>query len=183
MIEPVMLCGIGLLGGCLLMLAFLPVVHDRAVRLTKRQLAESTPMTVSEIQAEKDHLRAEFAMSVRRLEVRMEEMRVKAMNRTADKQHSEVSRLRVELDRKSATIFALRAREKVRSATVRRGMKVLLYLFVRSRRHSMPAEVSPLPPDRDRRLDQRAKQSELAAAAAAITALNLKRRQVISSRY
>jgi hypothetical protein len=78
MIQSVMLCGIGLLAGCLLMLVFFPIVHERAVRLTKRQLVDATPMTASEIQADKDHLRAEFAMSVRRLEIGMEAMRSKA---------------------------------------------------------------------------------------------------------
>ena len=78
MIESLMLCGIGLLAGCLLMLTFIPLVHERAVRITKRHIVEATPMAINEIQADKDHLRAQFAMSVRRLEVSIEEMRAKA---------------------------------------------------------------------------------------------------------
>src|SRR3984885_1113238 len=66
MIESLMLCGIGLLAGCLLMLLFFPAVHQRAVRLTRRDLIDATPLTAKEIQVEKDQLRAQFAVSVRR---------------------------------------------------------------------------------------------------------------------
>ena len=44
------------------------LVHDRAVRLTMRRLEAATPLSMAEIQADKDQLRAEFAMSTRRLE-------------------------------------------------------------------------------------------------------------------
>lgn len=49
MIELLMLCGIGLLAGCLLMLLFFPAVHQRAVRLTRRDLIDATPLTAKEI--------------------------------------------------------------------------------------------------------------------------------------
>ena len=45
MIESIMFCGIGLLAGCLLMLAFFPLIHERAVRLTTRHLVEATPIS------------------------------------------------------------------------------------------------------------------------------------------
>ena len=141
MIESLMLCGIGVLAGCLLMLMFIPLVHQRAVRLTKQQIVDATPLTVNEIQADKDHLRAEFAMSVRRLEISLEEMRAKAASRYGDihKQNAEISRLQVELDRKTALIFALRTREEVRKGAVRRVLKFLLYFYMRARRLRPPA--------------------------------------------
>jgi len=55
------------------MVAFIPLIHDRAVRLTVRKLQAATPLSVAEMQAEKDLLRAEFAMSLRRLEMIVEE--------------------------------------------------------------------------------------------------------------
>ena len=124
MIESLMLCGIGLLAGCLLMLLFFPAVHRRAVRLTRRDLVDATPLTAKEIQAEKDQLRAQFAVSVRRLELNMEQMRLKATERAADRQNAERARLQVELDRKSALILALRAREEVRKRTFKRVAKL-----------------------------------------------------------
>ncbi len=87
MIESLMVCGIGLLAGCFLMLLFFPAVHQRAVRLTRRDLIDATPLTAKEIQAEKDQLRAQFAVSVRRLEINMEQMRFKAQERGADRQN------------------------------------------------------------------------------------------------
>jgi hypothetical protein len=136
MIEYVMLCGIGMLAGCLLMLAFLPFVHERAVRITKRHLVDATPLAINEIQADKDHLRAQFAMSIRRLELSIEEMRAKAAGHSGDlsKQSLEINRLHVELDKKKAQISAMRTREHVRKNMVRRIVKILLFIFVRSNR-------------------------------------------------
>jgi hypothetical protein len=136
MIESIMFCGIGLLAGCLLMLAFFPLIHERAVRLTTRHLVEATPMAINEIQADKDHLRAQFAMSVRRLEVSIEEMRVKAAGHSGDvsRQSLEINRLHVELDKKMALIFAMRTREQVRKSMTRRIVKILMFMFVRASR-------------------------------------------------
>jgi hypothetical protein len=138
MIESLMLCGIGLLAGCLLMLVFFPFVHERAVRLTKRDLLEVTPLTASAIQADKDQLRAQFAVSLRRLEINLEEMRAKTASRSEEvnKRSMEINRLLVELDKKTALIFALRAREEVRKSFVRRTLKILLYLFARTKRRN-----------------------------------------------
>jgi hypothetical protein len=136
MIESLMLCGIGLLAGCLLMLVFFPLVHERAVRLTKQHLVEATPMAIRAIQADKDQLRAQFAMSLRRLEVNLDEMRAKTAGRSEEisKRTKEVNRLQVELDKKTAMIFALRARDQIRKSFVRRTVKILLYLFKRANR-------------------------------------------------
>jgi len=178
MIESLMLCGIGLLAGCLLMLLFFPAVHQRAVRLTRRDLVDAAPLTAKEIQAEKDQLRAQFAVSVRRLEVSMEQMRLKALERSADRQNAEMARLHVEIDKKNALILAMRAREEVRKRTVRRIVKLLLYLFARSNRRRKPlqsyARRSPQPVwEFEREPDP----GELASTAAAIAAVSLKRRQ------
>ena len=69
MIESLMLLGIGVCAGCLLVLAFIPLVHRRATRITTRHMDDATPLAINAIQADKDRLRAEFATSVRRLEV------------------------------------------------------------------------------------------------------------------
>jgi len=249
MIQSLMLCGIGVLAGCLLMLMFIPLVHERAVRITKRQIVDATPLTVNEIQADKDHLRAEFAMSVRRLEISLEEMRAKASSRYGDihKQNAEISRLQVELDKRMAVILALRTREEVHKGIVRRVLKILLYFYIRARRrrrsplfepvdgaiHERNAEVSRLQVELDKRMAvifalrareevrrgvvrrvvkillylyvrashrrrprlfqpvqglslrhvQQAERTELAAAAAAVAALNLKRRRAASHKF
>jgi hypothetical protein len=136
MIEDFMLIGIGVLGGCLLMLAFFPMVHARAIRIATRHMVEATPMAINEIQADKDHLRAQFAMSVRKLEVSIEEMRARAAGHSGElsKQGIAIGRLHVELDKKQAQVFAMRTREHVRKNFIRRIVKILLFLFVRSNR-------------------------------------------------
>src|SRR5262249_58629595 len=107
-------------------------VDRRAVRLTGRDRVDAAPLTARETKAEEDQLRAQFAVSVRRLELNMEQMRQKATDRAADRQNAELARLQVELDRKNALILALRTRDEVRKGTARRIVKILLYLFARS---------------------------------------------------
>jgi hypothetical protein len=185
MIEWLMVFGIGLMAGCLLMLAFFPLVHRRAAESTKRDLTETEPLTASAIQADRDQLRAHFAMAVRRLEIGVEDMRVKAMDRAADKQHAEISRLQVELDKRTAMIFALRAREEVRKGAIRRIVKLLLYLFVRSKRRraaAPPLFEVPLG-QASWEFDREPDAGELASTAAAIAAVNLKRRQAVSNKH
>ena len=182
MIESLMLCGIGLLAGCLLMLLLFPAVHQRAVRLTRRDLVDAAPLTAKEMQAEKDQLRAQFAVSVRRLEVNMEQMRVKALERAADRQNAEMARLQVELDKKAALILALRAREEVRKRTVKRIVRLLLYLFARSNRRPGTPQVYVAQRKPVWEFEREPDAGELASTAAAIAAVSLKRRQAGSRR-
>ena len=114
MIEPIMFFGIGFLVASLIGLVIIPLVHARAVRLTGRRLEAATPVSMAEIQADKDQLRAEFAMSTRRLEMSVEQLQSKTTGQLADlgKKSDAINRLKIELGEKSATIFALEAREK-----------------------------------------------------------------------
>jgi chromosome segregation ATPase len=114
MIEPAMYLGIGFLVASLFGLIFIPLVHARAVRLTMRRMEAATPLSMAEIQADKDQLRAEFAMSTRRLEMSVEQLKAKSTSQLAElgKKNDAINRLKLELGEKSATIFALEAREK-----------------------------------------------------------------------
>ena len=114
MIEPIMFFGIGFLVASLFGLVLIPLVHNRAVRLTMRRLEAATPLSMAEIQADKDQLRAEFAMSTRRLELSVEQMKAKTTSQLAElgKKSDAINRLKVELGEKTAAIFSLEAREK-----------------------------------------------------------------------
>jgi chromosome segregation ATPase len=114
MIEPIMYFGIGFLIASLFGLVFIPLVHNRAVRLTMRRLEATTPLSMAEIQADKDQLRAEFAMSTRRLELTIEQLKAKTTSQLAElgKKTGSINRLKVELGEKTATILSLEAREK-----------------------------------------------------------------------
>ena len=114
MIEPIMYFGIGFLVAALIGLVVVPLVHNRAVRLTMRRLEAATPLSMAEIQADKDQLRAEFAMSTRRLEMSVEQLKAKSTSQLAElgKKGDAINRLKVELGEKTAAIFALEARDK-----------------------------------------------------------------------
>jgi len=109
MIEPIMYVGLGFLAASLLALVIIPLVHDRAVRLTLRRINAAMPLSIEEIQAEQDQLRAEFAMSTRRLETNVEELRAQTASQRAElgKNTATINRLNAELAEKAAAIFAL----------------------------------------------------------------------------
>jgi chromosome segregation ATPase len=121
MIEPIMYFGIGFLVAALIGLVIVPLVHGRAVRLTMRRLEAATPLSMAEIQADKDQLRAEFAMSTRRLEMSVEQLKTKTTSQLAElgKKGDAINRLKAELGEKTATIFALEARDKALRDQVR----------------------------------------------------------------
>ena len=114
MIEPIMYLAIGFLVSMLCGLMIVPLVHNRAVRLTTRRLEAATPLSMAEIQADKDQLRAEFAMSARRLEMSVDQLKNRTTSQLADlgKKTDAINRMKIELGEKNATIFSLEAREK-----------------------------------------------------------------------
>lgn len=114
MIEPIMYLAIGFLVSMLFGLMIVPLVHNRAVRLTTKRMEAATPLSMAEIQADKDQLRAEFAMSARRLEMSVEQLKNKTTSQLAElgKKTDAINRMKVELGEKNATIFSLEAREK-----------------------------------------------------------------------
>ncbi|NVN88764.1 MAG: hypothetical protein HXX15_22030 [Rhodopseudomonas sp.] len=114
MIEPIMYLAIGFLVSMLCGLMIVPLVHNRAVRLTTKRLEAATPLSMAEIQADKDQLRAEFAMSARRLEMSVDQLKNKTTSQFAElgKKSDAINRLKIELGEKNAAIFTLEAREK-----------------------------------------------------------------------
>jgi chromosome segregation ATPase len=114
MIEPIMYFGIGFLLAALFGLLFISLVHNRAVRLTMRRVEAATPVSVAEIRADKDLLRAELAMSTRRLEMSVEKMKAKTTNQLAElsKKSEAINQLKKELGEKTTTISEIETREK-----------------------------------------------------------------------
>jgi chromosome segregation ATPase len=114
MIEPIMYFGVGFLVAALIGLVFIPLVHGRAVRLTMKRIEAATPLSMAEIQADKDQLRAEFAMSTRRLEMSVEQMKAKTTSQLAElgKKGEAINKLKAELGEKTATTQAMEARER-----------------------------------------------------------------------
>jgi chromosome segregation ATPase len=114
MIEWIMNFGIGFLAAASVGLLFLPAVHNRAVRLTMKRLEASSPTSLAEIRADRDQLRAEFAVSTRRLEVKIEELKVQTTTQLAElgKRSDSINQLKKDLAEKTMMNVALEARTK-----------------------------------------------------------------------
>jgi hypothetical protein len=116
MIESIMCMSIGFLVAGLIGLAVVPLVHGRAVRLTKRRL-----------EADKDLLRAEFVMSMRRFERMIEELRHKNASLLVElgKKSDVINRLKLELNTivaAAAKVVAAYSSRKPIGPTVRQSV-------------------------------------------------------------
>jgi hypothetical protein len=113
MIETFMLFSLGFLTASLLTLIVVPFVHNRAERLTMRRIVASIPASIVEVHASKDQLRAEFAMSTRRLELSIEQLTAKTASLVVElgKKTAVINRLKVELDGKTAATLTSKRRE------------------------------------------------------------------------
>ena len=95
LIKSIMLVALGFLLACLLAVLLAPTLWRRAVRLTTKRIEGSMPMSVADIQAEKDQLRADFAVKARRLERDLENAKDRA------------TKTQVEVNKKSAEMKGL----------------------------------------------------------------------------
>ena len=112
MIESIMYFGIGFLFAALIGVVVIPIIHARAVRLTVRRLEDSIPQSMAEIQAGKDLLRAEFAVSTRRLETNIEQLKHKTASQLAElgKNGDVINRLKIERDAQNVEAILLKAK-------------------------------------------------------------------------
>ena len=77
MVQSVLFFVLGFLCAVFLVSLVAPAVWRRAVVLTRRRLEASLPLTQAEIQADKDRVRAEYAMTTRRLEITVKNLQEK----------------------------------------------------------------------------------------------------------
>lgn len=112
MLESILYFLLGFLAAGLLALMVSPMIWQRAVALTKRRIERSVPLTLNEIQADKDQLRAEFAMSTRRLEISVDELREKAATQIIEinRKRDDLARLAEEQSEKISTIEELQTK-------------------------------------------------------------------------
>ncbi len=112
-IENIMYFALGALAASLLALAIMPAVWRRAVRLTKKRIEAATPITMAEFRADKDQLRAEFALSTRRLEMNVEALRRRLSEQLRDinRKRSEVGAIKGERDTHLQQMRELEERE------------------------------------------------------------------------
>ncbi len=99
MINALMFGALGFFLGCLLALMLAPPLWNRAVKITTRKLEATMPMSLNDIQADKDQLRAEFAIELRKVEVALEKAKEKATRELieANKRRVEIAVLNTDL--------------------------------------------------------------------------------------
>lgn len=109
MIEAIMYCAIGFLAATLLALLTLPAVWRRAVRLTRKRIEGAIPVSIAEVQADKDEQRALFAVGIRRLEMEVERQQARTAAQYGEiVRQAEALRLRQDtIDRLSTELDAL----------------------------------------------------------------------------
>ena len=179
MVEPIMYLAIGFLVSMLCGLMVMPLVHDRAVRLTIKRMEAATPMSMAEIRADKDQLRAEFAMSARRLEMSVDQLKRKVASQSAElgKKADAINRLKVELGEKNARIFSLEGRgktagERLQSAEQALAAKAEMLRSVEQTLAERQKELGRLRQDlSDRSLTAEGRQAELFVVRAQIERL------------
>ena len=111
-VQSVLLFSLGFLSAAFLALMVAPAIWARAVALTKKRIEASVPLTMNEIQADKDQLRAEFAMSTRRLEVNVKQFKEKISHQMPEmsRNREELVMLTGERDEKQEAISSWRRR-------------------------------------------------------------------------
>jgi hypothetical protein len=84
MIEYALLVMLGFCTAGLLALLIAPTIWRRAVRLTTKRLDATLPMSLSDIEADKDLLRASYAVQIRRLEAGLNKARDKSASQLVE---------------------------------------------------------------------------------------------------
>ncbi|MEP0695991.1 MAG: hypothetical protein ABJC65_02630, partial [Nitratireductor sp.] len=109
MIESTLFFSLGFLCAAFLALMIAPALWRRAVALTRRRIEASVPLSLGEIEADKDRMRAEFAMSTRRLEMSIQTFREKAANQIIEinRNQEQLKKLAAERAEKNEAITEL----------------------------------------------------------------------------
>lgn len=121
MIQPILFFTLGFLSAGFLALLLAPAFWRRAVNLTRKRVEASVPMTLDEIQADKDRIRAEFAMSARRLEMSADALRQKNAAQIIEigRAREEIKALNTQIDEKNDAIAELKAAGEALRADLR----------------------------------------------------------------
>jgi hypothetical protein len=104
-IEQAMIFALGFMIAGLIALAIAPAFWSRAIRLSTRRLQMQLPLSAEEIRADRDLLRAEFAVERRRLEQKSE-----ALNRVHGADLGELGRRAAVIAGREAEIASLQAK-------------------------------------------------------------------------
>ncbi len=123
MIQYALLVALGFFLASIIFILVAPSFWNRAVRLTRKRIEETLPVSLSEIEADKDQLRAAFAVKIRRLEAALTKTREKSAHQLV-----EISRLQMVITSLRDQIAALE-----RSLDERRNAASVFELTIKRR--------------------------------------------------
>ncbi len=98
MIEAALFISLGALSVALLLFAIIPVVSRRARSLAVKELERQAPVSFSEITAQKDQMRAHFAVEINRMEKRMNKLQEDTHKHRIDSERWRTHAEHLELD-------------------------------------------------------------------------------------
>jgi len=106
-IQSGMLIALGFLAAALLGLLIAPALWRRAVRLTTRRIKTTIPLSEMEIEADRDRIRAEYAIKMHKLEMLVEQVKL-----TGARQQIEINRRDARVNSLEADLEQLRGRHE-----------------------------------------------------------------------
>ncbi len=141
-IEQIMIFLLGFLCAALLAIIALPSVWKRAVRLTKKRIEAATPITMTEFRAEKDQMRAGFALETRKLERTIETLHERVTEQLSylNTAQSEMAVAKAERNRSLAVQAELEERAEESNMRIRDLEKEIADLSQRLRGHTRDIE-------------------------------------------
>ncbi len=104
-IQSGMLIALGFLAACLLGLLVAPAFWSRAVRLTTRRIKDTMPLSELEIEADRDRIRAEYAIKMHKLESLVDQVKLAGARQQIEinRRDARVNMLESDLDRLQAS--------------------------------------------------------------------------------
>ncbi len=118
---------LGFFVASLLALMLVPALWNRAVRLTTKRIESTMPMSMADIQADRDQLRAEYAIELRRVEVALDKAKDKATRELveANKRRVEIVELKGEMEQMKGRVQEKDNANRVLEQTIRRRLPEL----------------------------------------------------------
>ncbi len=127
MIQTVMLMALGFLMAVMLMMLMAPAFFKRAAHLTTLKLQSKLPYTLSDLEAQKDQIKAGYAIRIRRLEVSFDQVKENSakLRVNLNKREMEIQELKSQNIKLRASLAEKNSRAVVLEQTVRTEIPAL----------------------------------------------------------
>ncbi len=104
MVQTTLIFLLGFLFAAFIAIAVAPAIWRRAGELTRQRIEASMPLTLNEVQADKDQQKAEFAIALRKLEMKSKSLQEKLTEQRADAAVHKEKSLVLDAERKAQDV-------------------------------------------------------------------------------